>query len=101
MVDEIKSFFRLSKPEHIEVNPKDISSLKIHLTSMTFMYNMIQNDSDKVIIIDTRSTMDILRSHINFNFSHDTMIPVPSDLILTKNLEAIKNETDLLKVGEF
>jgi len=103
LVEQIKLFFKLSqpKPELIEVYPKETSSLKIHLTSMTYMYNVLQNDSDKVLILDTRSLIDQMRSHLNFNFKNDSHIPIPSDLILNRNLDAVEKGELPLKISEF
>lgn len=46
------------------------------------MVNYFMNDGDKCLIFDTRSTYDILRSHINFNFMNDTNVFLPSDYML-------------------
>ena len=103
MVEEFKYFLKAARDIQIESYPPDVPTLKIHLVSMTYMFNMLQNDSDKILMFDMRSTMDQVRSHINFTFQNDSVIPIPSDVILKNNLAALSGDPtkELLKVAEF
>ena len=65
----------------------------MQLCSSTFMYNLLQNDSDKILVFDMRSMIHFLSGHINHNQKNDTSIPVPPDIFESED----KFSIDLLK----
>lgn len=63
------------------------TELKLQICSSTWAYNLLQNESDKILIFDMRSLYDILRGHINHNFQSESNIPVPSDFVIENKLD--------------
>ena len=61
--------------------------LDIKICSAHFMYNMVQNNSNMVLFIDTRPLYYFLRGYIDFNHTQDNNIPFPSDFILEHDLK--------------
>ena len=55
--------------------------MKIQTCSLSWMFNSIQNDSDKILIFDMRSILNHMRGFINHNYKNDSAIPMPLDLI--------------------
>jgi hypothetical protein len=43
------------------------------------MFNLLQNDSDKVIVFDFRLILDFLKFQVDHNLKNDTSIPMDFD----------------------
>ena len=61
--------------------------LDIKICSAHYMYNMVMNNSNSILFIDTRPLIHILRGYIDHNHKQDNNIPMPSDYLLEKDLK--------------
>jgi hypothetical protein len=73
--------------EQLRSRRRNISNLQIQLCSLGMMYNHIQNESDRILVLDLRPIFQLLRSRINPNGKCNTSVPLSIDFIAENKLK--------------